>query len=132
VINAGRVGPQSRRNRRGLSASSSVLFTSRAKSVCHHPTWNRALIDPGYFMRLAKEVRMITTRYLGAAGVAVVMMGVAAGYASSGSAEPDPAYTMTVDASEAAARTVRGQIRRAPDQPVAIDAPASRTADGSN
>jgi hypothetical protein len=82
---------------------------------------------------------MIMTRYLGAAAVALLMIGVAAGNALSGFAKAD-AYQMTVAASEAAARTVRGQYHRAPGQSahVAVDvvAPATyvapRTGDGSN
>ncbi len=78
---------------------------------------------------------MIMTRYLGAAGVAVFMMGVAAGYALSGSAKAD-AYKMTAMAPQA----VHGLNDQASQQAmiVAVDvmAPgaywAPLTGDGSN
>jgi hypothetical protein len=83
---------------------------------------------------------MITTRYLGAAAVAIFVIGIAAGNALRGSAKPDADYKMTVFASEAAARTVRGQNHRAREQSVnvAIDvmAPAAarapQTGDSAN
>jgi hypothetical protein len=56
---------------------------------------------------------MITTRFLGAATVALFIIGAAAIRASSGPVKTE-GYQMTVDASEAAARTVRGQYHRAP------------------
>lgn len=55
---------------------------------------------------------MIMTRFLGAVAVALFMVGFAAIHAPSGPAKAD-GYQMTVDASEAAARTVRGQYHRA-------------------
>jgi len=65
---------------------------------------------PGYVLSAPQaEVRMIMTRFLGAATVAIFMIGVAAVHAPSGPAKAD-GYQMTVDASEAAARTVRGPV----------------------
>ena len=55
---------------------------------------------------------MIMTRFFGAATVAIFMIGVAAVHMPSGPAKAD-GYEMTVAASEAAARTVRGQYHRA-------------------
>jgi hypothetical protein len=56
---------------------------------------------------------MVMTRFLGAATVALFMIGVAAIHAPTGPAKAD-GYEMVVVASEAAARTVRGQYHRAP------------------
>lgn len=78
---------------------------------------------------------MIVTRYLGAAGVGLFMMGVAAGYALSGSATASP-YRVAAMVPE----TARGQNERTPEQSiiVAVDAMAPgaywapRTGDGSN
>jgi len=64
------------------------------------------------FLHHKRRFRMIMTRFLGAATVAIFMIGVAAVHAPSGPAKAD-GYQMTVDASEAAARTVRGQYHRA-------------------
>jgi hypothetical protein len=78
---------------------------------------------------------MIVTRYLSAAGVALFMMGVAAGYGLNGSAAAD-AYAMAATTPEA----VLGQNDRTPEQSimVAVDAMAPgaywapRTGDGLN
>ena len=59
------------------------------------------------------EFRMVMTRFLGAATVALLMIGIAAMRMPSGHVKT-AGYEMTVDASEAAARTVRGQYHRAP------------------
>ena len=56
---------------------------------------------------------MVMTRFLGAATVALFMIGVAATRMPSGHIKT-AGYEMTVDASEAAARTVRGQYHRVP------------------
>ena len=56
---------------------------------------------------------MVMTRFISAASVALIMIGFAAIHAPTGPAKAD-GYEMTVDASEAAARTVRGQYHRAP------------------
>jgi hypothetical protein len=58
------------------------------------------------------EFRMIMTRFFGAVTVALFAIGFAAMHAPSGPVKAD-GYEMTVAASEAAARTVRGQYHRA-------------------
>jgi len=55
---------------------------------------------------------MIMSRFFTAATLALFMIGIAAVHAPSGPAKAD-GYEMTVAASEAAARTVRGQYHRA-------------------
>ena len=78
---------------------------------------------------------MVVSKYLGAAGAGLFMMGVATGYALNGSANAD-AYKMAAMAPEA----VRSQNDRTAEQSiiVAVDAMAPnaywapRTGDGSN
>ena len=56
---------------------------------------------------------MIMTRFIGAATVALFAIGFAAIHSPTGPAKAD-GYEQIVVASEAAARTVRGQYHRAP------------------